>query len=41
MEFMTVPQQKALNKISKIKASDRAKAKGFFPEHKFKVKDIS
>ncbi len=41
MEFMTVPQQKALNKISRIKASDKAKAKGFFPKRKFKGIDIA
>ncbi len=41
MEFMTAPQQKALNKISKIKASDKAKAKGFFPKRKFTLKDIA
>ncbi|ONI46863.1 hypothetical protein AN644_02375 [Candidatus Epulonipiscium fishelsonii] len=40
MEFMTKPQQKALNKIGGIKASDDAKEKGYFPKRHFKSKDI-
>ncbi len=41
MEFITNAQQKAINKLSNIKSSQYSKAKGFFPERRFKPKDIS
>ncbi|ONI46561.1 hypothetical protein AN640_03180 [Candidatus Epulonipiscium fishelsonii] len=40
MEFMTKPQQKALNKFKGIKSNDNAKEKGFFPKRHFTSKDI-
>ncbi len=40
MEFITRAQQRAINKISKIKSNEHAKAKGVFPKRKFSRKDI-
>ncbi len=40
MEFLTIPQEKEINKISTIVADDNAKKKGYFPKRKFKAKDI-
>ncbi len=40
MEFMTNPQQKALNKLPGLKANETSKKKGFFPKRRFKAADI-
>ncbi len=34
MEFITIAQEKELNKISTIHSNEQSKAKGFFPKRK-------
>ncbi|OON99530.1 MAG: hypothetical protein ATN35_12115 [Epulopiscium sp. Nele67-Bin004] len=40
MEFLTKPQQEAINNIATIKSNDKSKSKGTFPKRKFTAKDI-
>ncbi len=40
MKFMTIAQEKALNKLATIHANEMSKDKGKFPKRRFKPKDI-